>query len=140
MDSDRDRRRQHDLSRANIVRAQVLFLCSTINDENWEEKLEEFKKVSSFAAVANASWKKSPVWKPISPRSADSLKSALPEYSRARLVHPTTPVSSFVSYPMKSKLSLINLPYRTDSAIHSAQNSHPYSVILTSSAFVTKSA
>ena len=45
MDNDRDRRRQHDLSRANIVRAQVLFLCSTINDENWEEKLEEFKKV-----------------------------------------------------------------------------------------------
>jgi hypothetical protein len=40
-----DRRTQNDLSRANIVRAQVIFLCSTLNDENWEEKVQELKKV-----------------------------------------------------------------------------------------------
>src|SRR5579859_5490173 len=42
-----DRRTQNDLSRANIVRAQVIFLCSTLNDDNWEDKLQELKKVSS---------------------------------------------------------------------------------------------
>jgi len=42
---DADRRRQNDLSRANIVRAQVLFLCSTLNEENLEDKLMELKKV-----------------------------------------------------------------------------------------------
>jgi hypothetical protein len=42
---DADRRKQNDLSRANIVRAQVIFLCSTLNDENWEDKLLELKKV-----------------------------------------------------------------------------------------------
>jgi|SRR5271156_3162394 len=42
---DADRRRQNDLSRANIVRAQVLFLCSTLNEENLEDKLQELKKV-----------------------------------------------------------------------------------------------
>jgi hypothetical protein len=39
------RRQQNDLSRANIVRAQVIFLCSTINDDNWEQKLQELKNV-----------------------------------------------------------------------------------------------
>jgi hypothetical protein len=43
---DADRRKQNDLSRANIVRAQVIFLCSTLNDDNWEDKLLELKKVS----------------------------------------------------------------------------------------------
>lgn len=44
---DADRRRQNDasLSRANIVRAQVIFLCSTLTEENWEDKLQELKKV-----------------------------------------------------------------------------------------------
>lgn len=42
---DADRRKQNDLSRANIVRAQVIFLCSTLNDDNWEDKLQELKKV-----------------------------------------------------------------------------------------------
>jgi hypothetical protein len=41
---DADRRKQTDLSRANIVRAQVIFLCSTLNDDNWEDKLQELKK------------------------------------------------------------------------------------------------
>ena len=42
---DAERRKQTDLSRANIVRAQVIFLCSTLNDDNWEDKLQELKKV-----------------------------------------------------------------------------------------------
>jgi hypothetical protein len=42
---DADRRKQNDLSRANIVRAQVIFLCSTLNDDNWEDKLQELRKV-----------------------------------------------------------------------------------------------
>ena len=40
-----DRRRQTDLSRANIVRAQVIFLCSTLNEDNWEDKVQELQKV-----------------------------------------------------------------------------------------------
>jgi hypothetical protein len=46
-----DRRTQNDLSRANIVRAQVIFLCSTLNDENWEEKVQELKKVPSITIL-----------------------------------------------------------------------------------------
>src|SRR5271169_6435683 len=119
---DSDRRRQHDLSRANIVRAQVLFLCSTINDENWEEKLEEFKKVViGLQFLLTRSWKRSPVWKPTSPKSADSLKSALRDYFKARPVLLIMPVSSFVSCPMKSKPSPISPPNPFDSEILSIQ-------------------
>jgi hypothetical protein len=57
---DAARRQQNDLSRANIVRAQVIFLCSTINDDNWEQKLQELKNVTPLE-TADGSLKKNPV-------------------------------------------------------------------------------
>jgi len=62
---DADRRKQNDLSRANIVRAQVIFLCSTLNDDNWEDKLQELKKVRPPhfpLKVANVGLADLPVW------------------------------------------------------------------------------
>lgn len=100
METDRDRRRQHDLSRANIVRAQVLFLCSTINQDNWEEKLEEFKKVSTYIslhALTCISLKKNLAWKHITLKYVGSLKSPLQGSFKDRMVHQITLVSYFDS-------------------------------------------
>jgi hypothetical protein len=106
-----ERRRQNDLSRANIVRAQVIFLFSTLTDDNWEEKLQEFKKVNDsprlrslavyFAVpiVTNGrydSWRKNPALKSTSPSYDVSSKSVPRASFRDGMGHRIPPALSSV--------------------------------------------
>src|SRR5438876_12407104 len=102
---DADRRKQNDLSRANIVRTQVIFLCSTLNDDNWEEKLQELKKVTTsppyqkFAfADPHCSWRRNPVSKFTLLNCASSSKLAPPVYFKGEMVLKIQPDSFFAFF------------------------------------------